>query len=243
MNTKQLIVLWYAGLLAALVLFGSGIDSFNKSPWPSIAAIAIVASLFYWTFRPHPAANKRVVAAFVLTPFLLIAAAIPAALYIADTWFWRAASHKPKTQADDPIVGQTPQGYEVWQMRDGRRYSLTPDGAKLLGPGSIVLRSTRPVPSAPMKVSEVDIFEPKFSAGPFLNVFQGRVRNRSQQSLNGLQLRVLFYHDDTQVDGSDQTIRFNPAIPPGEARSFSTTITGVRLPERWSAKYDVVKIW
>ena len=71
MNTPQLTVLWYAGLLIAMIMAGRG-SSYSGESW-QIASIIVLASLFIYTFRPHPKANKKVVAAWVIAPFLLIA--------------------------------------------------------------------------------------------------------------------------------------------------------------------------
>lgn len=69
MNTAQLIVLWYAGLVTAAILvfqtFGRESASFL------IAAIALLAALLIYTLKPHPSARKRWVLLAVGGPLLL----------------------------------------------------------------------------------------------------------------------------------------------------------------------------
>ena len=71
MNTAQLVVLWYAGLLVALILVFQAFTA--GSVHYLIAAVVAVAGMLIYTLKPHPAARKAWVAGAVLMPPLLLA--------------------------------------------------------------------------------------------------------------------------------------------------------------------------
>ena len=68
MNTKQLVSLWYGGLVIAVIMLIKAIDSF-PSLWLAVP-VALITSLFVYTFRPHPQANKGKVLLAVGVPIL-----------------------------------------------------------------------------------------------------------------------------------------------------------------------------
>jgi hypothetical protein len=68
-NTPQLIVIWYAGLLIATVLVFNG--GHNDSGYNLIAAIIIIAGMLIYTLKPHPKARKKLALAWVLAPLII----------------------------------------------------------------------------------------------------------------------------------------------------------------------------
>lgn len=79
MNTAQLIVLWYAGLLIVAIL---GFQAMGReSANPLIVAIVVLAGLAIYTLRPHPKARKWVVALAVGGPMALALYAMAFALF------------------------------------------------------------------------------------------------------------------------------------------------------------------
>ena len=74
MNTAQLIVLWYAGLLTVVILLLQAL--WRDSASHLIAAIAVIAALLIYTLRPHPAARKRWLVLLVGVPWLAGAATL-----------------------------------------------------------------------------------------------------------------------------------------------------------------------
>ncbi len=69
MNTAQLTVLWYAGLLIIAILLFQAAD--KDSAYLLIAAITLFTLLLLYTLKPHPQARKRWVLGWVLSPFLI----------------------------------------------------------------------------------------------------------------------------------------------------------------------------
>ncbi len=81
MNTKQLVVIWYAGLaIATTLLFYAAGQSWM--PWALLAVIVTIAALFVYTFRPHPAVNKKMLILFVATPTVVLLLIIAVGVYI-----------------------------------------------------------------------------------------------------------------------------------------------------------------
>lgn len=69
MNTTQLIVLWYAGLIIAGVLILSVV---SYGFFPFIVAIIVIAAVLIYTLRPNPNVRKRRVLIAVLGPILIL---------------------------------------------------------------------------------------------------------------------------------------------------------------------------
>lgn len=81
MNTKQLVVIWYAGLaIATTLLFYAAGQSWT--PWALLAVIVTIAALFVYTFRPHPAVNKKMLRRFVATPIVVLLLIMAVVIYI-----------------------------------------------------------------------------------------------------------------------------------------------------------------
>lgn len=72
MNTKQLVVLWYAGLLLTTILLFHA--SGRGGLWSAVSAIILMSAILIYTLRPHPQVKKSRLALWVLAPFLLLAA-------------------------------------------------------------------------------------------------------------------------------------------------------------------------
>jgi hypothetical protein len=71
MNTAQLIVLWYAGLIIIAMLAFKAIES-SSAGFP-ISGVVLLAALLIYTLKPHPHARKRWVLAGVGGPLVLAA--------------------------------------------------------------------------------------------------------------------------------------------------------------------------
>jgi hypothetical protein len=67
MNTAQLTVLWYAGLLIAGILVFQISDTYA-----SIAVVILLASLLIYTVKPHPHARKGWLLLFIVGPLIVI---------------------------------------------------------------------------------------------------------------------------------------------------------------------------
>jgi hypothetical protein len=74
MNTAQLIVLWYAGLIITGVLLVRASDT--SSAGYLIGAISLVAALLLYTLKSHPQARKRRVLVAVVLPLIAIPASM-----------------------------------------------------------------------------------------------------------------------------------------------------------------------
>ena len=70
MNTGQLVVLWYAGLIISGIMFGNAFMS--EDFWHAIGGIAVLASVLIYTLKDHPKANKALVFLWVVVPFILL---------------------------------------------------------------------------------------------------------------------------------------------------------------------------
>ena len=70
MNTAQLIVLWYAGLLVSAIFYV--IASNNHNPIYLIVAIAVISIILIYSLRPNPAVKKRKVIFAVAIPIITI---------------------------------------------------------------------------------------------------------------------------------------------------------------------------
>lgn len=73
MNTTQLIVLWYAGLIIAGVLVLSAV---SYGFFPFIVAIIVIAAILIYTLRPNPNVRKRRVLIAVLGPIIILSSII-----------------------------------------------------------------------------------------------------------------------------------------------------------------------
>lgn len=82
MNTAQLIVLWYAGLITTGVLLVRASDT--SSAGYLIAAIALVTMLLLYTLKSHPQARKRRVLLAVLLPVLGVPASVAGYVWYQD---------------------------------------------------------------------------------------------------------------------------------------------------------------
>jgi len=71
MNTKQMVVLWYAGLLLTAILLLKGLE--DRALWAGVSAIILMSAILIYTLRPHPQVKKSRLALWVLAPFLLLA--------------------------------------------------------------------------------------------------------------------------------------------------------------------------
>ena len=72
MNTKQLVVLWYAGLVLTTILLFKGLV--DNEVWGLVYSIILMSAILIYTLRSHPQAKKSRLAFWVLTPSLLLAA-------------------------------------------------------------------------------------------------------------------------------------------------------------------------
>lgn len=70
MNTGQLVVLWYAGLMISGIMFLNAFKSENF--WHVISGIAVLAVVLIYTLKDHPKANKVLVFLWVVGPFILL---------------------------------------------------------------------------------------------------------------------------------------------------------------------------
>lgn len=70
MNTKQLVVICYAGVVIVAILFFYAADH-SWTPLPLIACTIAAAALLVYTFRPLPNVNKKRLLVFVV-PFVLL---------------------------------------------------------------------------------------------------------------------------------------------------------------------------
>lgn len=70
MNTKQLIVLWYAGVVVAGIQLDATFAGLGGLPdWLAVVvAVVILAGLLFYSFRPHPKASGKHVAIWVGIP-------------------------------------------------------------------------------------------------------------------------------------------------------------------------------
>ena len=73
MNTKQLVILWYAGMLLTALLLLRALTNIPNALWPLMAAIVLMSAILIYTLRPHPQAKKSRLALWVLAPILLLA--------------------------------------------------------------------------------------------------------------------------------------------------------------------------
>jgi 1,4-dihydroxy-2-naphthoate octaprenyltransferase len=71
MNTGQLVVLWYAGLMISGIMFVNAFMSENF--WYVIGGIAVLAGVLIYTLKDHPKANKGLLFLWVVGPFILLA--------------------------------------------------------------------------------------------------------------------------------------------------------------------------
>ncbi|MDH3503934.1 MAG: hypothetical protein OEM58_05320 [Nitrospirota bacterium] len=71
MNTGQLIVLWYAGLMISGIMFFNAFKS--EDFWYLMSGIAVLAGVLIYTLKEHPKANKVLVFLWVVGPFILLA--------------------------------------------------------------------------------------------------------------------------------------------------------------------------
>lgn len=79
MNTKQLITIWYTGLLIIVALL------LQNNDWALIISIVIVGSLFVLSFRLNDNVNKKAVLAWVGIPMLLFITLFTVATYTDRT--------------------------------------------------------------------------------------------------------------------------------------------------------------
>jgi len=88
MNTKQLIVLWYTGLIVIVIIFAGFGDAVGGQGHSAllIASIIIIGGLLIFTFKKHPEANKKRVALWILMP---IGGIITIIIIIMMYTFWR----------------------------------------------------------------------------------------------------------------------------------------------------------
>ncbi|MDP3014212.1 MAG: hypothetical protein Q8M92_08235 [Candidatus Subteraquimicrobiales bacterium] len=208
MNTKQLIVLWYACLAVATAL---GIYAFeHDDEWlsPILAIIVLVAALLVYSFRQHPAANKRRVFQAVGYPILGIGLIGFAAMLLdrnlPDTYCPPATSQEEISIPVDKI--------EVFD------YTLS------------------------VPFSEYSGLPLGFRAPRLI----GRVRNKSENTLISLDLKITVYDaarpKKTVVDVATVKVVFEPleGVPPGGVRSFEVEITELRPPEKWECRCQVI---
>jgi hypothetical protein len=216
MNTKQLVVLWYAGLLVALVLLAFGFEPGARSPWPFVLSICVIAGLFILSFSPHPRANKKLLALFVLTPIALLAAGVGYAAYIENR---QDAEREAAAQAAQP-----------WIPLD----SLSPAPSP----------SVKPKPAPPtIRPDQVELFDQTTElSSEGIGLIKGRIRNNSSATLDLVTLRVLVFDQDRQVDADDVLADFFLGLPPGEARSFKGLVAGLRLPPGYVVKVKVASV-
>lgn len=70
MNTGQLVILWYTGLIISGIMF---INAFmSEDFWYVIGGIAVLAGVLIYTLKDHPKANKGAVFLWVVSPFILL---------------------------------------------------------------------------------------------------------------------------------------------------------------------------
>ena len=98
MNTKQFIVLWYAGLTGAAAILAYWTHIAEPSVlWP-FACIVIIAGLLIFTLGNHPNANKRaVLVAVAVPPLVVVGLGTLGAIYL-----WR--QQQPAALATIPIA-------------------------------------------------------------------------------------------------------------------------------------------
>ncbi len=75
MNTKQMVVFWYAGLYITANLIRYAVEGV-MTPLLASAATILLAALFFYTFRPHPAVSRKRVLWFVASPVVVIAVVV-----------------------------------------------------------------------------------------------------------------------------------------------------------------------
>ena len=80
MNTAQLIVLWYAGLIVFVILSFKALDSSNVNYF--VVAIILINAILIYTFRPHPNARKKRVLVAVVTPIMIVPL-----LFVIFSWY------------------------------------------------------------------------------------------------------------------------------------------------------------
>ena len=82
MNTGQLIVLWYSGLLVSGILVSQALG-WRGSPNYGIAAIVVLTAILLYTLKEHPQARKGLVLFWVTVPlFVILLSALGLFLYI-----------------------------------------------------------------------------------------------------------------------------------------------------------------
>jgi hypothetical protein len=57
MRTPQLVILWYATGIIAILISAAGLDT--RNPLYGAVAVAFMAATLIYTLRPHPEANKK----------------------------------------------------------------------------------------------------------------------------------------------------------------------------------------
>lgn len=94
MNTAQLIVLWYAGLLIIGILIYQG---FEASTNFLVAAIVVLAALLLYSLTPHPSARKKLVLIAVSGPFALAA-------LVVGGWYGFSRWMEPQLRVESHLV-------------------------------------------------------------------------------------------------------------------------------------------
>jgi hypothetical protein len=97
LNTAQLIVLWYAGLLIIGILVYQGFEAFGASTNFLIAAIVVLAALLLYSLTPHPRARKKWVLIAVSGPFALAA-------LMAGSWYGFTSWMGPQLGVESHLI-------------------------------------------------------------------------------------------------------------------------------------------
>jgi len=105
LNTKQLIVVWYASLAVAFVLTAHGLENPSSRPVSLIFAIAAVAAASIISFAPNRSARKRIVALGVLIPVLLVAGAVAYVVWRSEYSDAAEVARQQKEFGVDPFRG------------------------------------------------------------------------------------------------------------------------------------------